>query len=60
MNYSKENRPELLAPAGSMESFHAAINAGADAVYLGLDVFNARLRARTLPQRLCPTLFLCT
>lgn len=46
MNYSKENRPELLAPAGSMESFHAAINAGADAVYLGLDVFNARLRAK--------------
>jgi len=46
MSISKENRPELLAPAGSIESFHAAINAGADAVYLGLEVFNARLRAK--------------
>jgi len=45
MNF-KEERPELLAPAGSMESFYAAINAGADAVYLGLNVFNARLRAK--------------
>ncbi len=38
--------PELLAPAGSIDSFHAALEAGADAVYLGLDGFNARLRAR--------------
>ncbi|MBN1523115.1 MAG: U32 family peptidase [Spirochaetales bacterium] len=29
-----------------MESFYIAIEAGADAVYLGLDKFNARLRAR--------------
>ena len=33
---------ELLAPAGSMEALHAAVAAGADAVYLGLDEFNAR------------------
>jgi U32 family peptidase len=39
-------KPELLAPAGSIESFHAAIDAGADAVYLGLTEFNARLRAK--------------
>jgi U32 family peptidase len=39
-------KPELLAPAGSIESFHAAFDAGADAVYLGLTDFNARLRAR--------------
>ncbi len=39
-------KPELLAPAGSIESFHAAIEAGADAVYLGLADFNARLRAK--------------
>jgi putative protease len=38
-------KPELLAPAGSLEAFHAAVGAGADAVYLGLDRFNARLRA---------------
>ena len=28
--------PELLAPAGSMDSLKAAVNAGADAVYLPL------------------------
>ncbi|MBD3322834.1 MAG: hypothetical protein GF350_17170 [Chitinivibrionales bacterium] len=39
-------RIELLAPAGSLETFHAAIDAGADAVYLGLSDFNARLRAK--------------
>ena len=39
-------KPELLAPAGSLESFNAAIEAGADAVYLGTGEFNARLRAR--------------
>jgi putative protease len=34
--------PELLAPAGSTESLIAAINAGADAVYLGGNRFSAR------------------
>lgn len=34
--------PELLAPAGSLESFHAAMDYGADAVYLGLKKFSAR------------------
>lgn len=33
---------ELLAPVGSMESLYAAINNGADAVYLGGKLFNAR------------------
>ena len=33
---------ELLAPAGSVEALHAAVRAGADAVYLGLESFNAR------------------
>ncbi len=37
--------PELLAPAGSVESYFAAVSAGADAVYLGLRKFNARERA---------------
>ena len=36
--------PELLAPAGNPEALDAAINEGADAVYLGLKSFNARLR----------------
>jgi len=35
---------ELLAPAGSPEALDAAIGEGADAVYLGLKDFNARMR----------------
>jgi putative protease len=34
--------PELLAPAGSLEAVRAAIANGADAVYLGVERFNAR------------------
>lgn len=33
---------ELLAPAGNAAALHAAVRGGADAVYLGLDSFNAR------------------
>lgn len=40
-----KNKVEILAPAGDIESFYAAINAGADAVYLGLSDFNARIKA---------------
>ncbi len=36
---------EILAPAGSENSALAAINAGADAIYLGLDRFSARSSA---------------
>jgi putative protease len=36
---------ELLAPAGSVEALNAAVSCGADAVYLGLKDFNARLRS---------------
>jgi len=39
-------KPELLAPAGSLESFFAAIEKGADAVYAGLQEFSARARAK--------------
>jgi putative protease len=39
-------KPELLAPAGSLESFFAALDNGADAVYAGLREFSARTRAR--------------
>lgn len=38
------NTVELLAPAGSPEALDAAIGEGADAVYLGLKNFNARMR----------------
>ncbi|MBU3982719.1 MAG: U32 family peptidase, partial [Proteobacteria bacterium] len=39
---------ELLAPAGNMESFRAAVQAGADAVYVGAPGLNARNLARDL------------
>lgn len=39
-------RPEILAPAGSMESLTAAVCCGADAVYLGAGRFNARQNAK--------------
>jgi putative protease len=38
-------RPELLAPAGDWECARAAVENGADAIYFGLDRFNARMRA---------------
>ncbi len=37
--------PELLAPAGGLDQMLAAIAAGADAIYAGLDGFNARASA---------------
>ncbi|AKT42871.1 U32 family peptidase [Chondromyces crocatus] len=39
-------RPEVLAPAGDEAALDAAIRAGADAVYFGLQGFNARARAK--------------
>ncbi len=39
------SKPELLCPAGSPAAFDAAIEAGADAIYLGLPSFNARINA---------------
>ena len=37
--------PELLSPAGSLDSLRAAVNAGADAVYIGGRKFGARAYA---------------
>ncbi|HIK16935.1 MAG TPA: U32 family peptidase [Leptolyngbyaceae cyanobacterium M33_DOE_097] len=37
--------PELLAPAGNWECAKAAVENGADAIYFGLEQFNARMRA---------------
>jgi len=42
------NRIELLAPGGDVDAIKAAIVAGANAVYCGLDTFNARNRATNL------------
>jgi len=45
-----KRRPEILAPAGDRDAMAAALAAGADAVYFGLDDgFNARARATNFP-----------
>ena len=46
------NKTEILAPAGSLDAFYAAMVAGADAVYLGGKAFGARANATnfTLPE----------
>ncbi len=38
-------KPEVMAPAGSFESLQAAINAGADSVFFGVQQLNMRARA---------------
>ena len=38
-------KPEILAPAGDESSFLAALAAGANAIYLGLKNFSARMEA---------------
>ena len=47
MGYEKKRiRPELLAPAGSPLALDAAIEGGADAIYVGGLAFNARINAK--------------
>ncbi len=48
--------PELHLPAGNIESFYAALEGGADAIYLGLKQFNARGRARNFTNSQLPKL----
>jgi U32 family peptidase len=50
------HRPELLAPAGDWDCVKAAIENGADAVYFGLDRFNARMRAHNFTEADLPEL----
>ncbi len=48
-------KPELLAPAGDLECLRAAVSAGADAVYFGLQTgFNARARANNFTLEALP------
>jgi U32 family peptidase len=49
-------RPELLAPAGDWECARAAVENGADAIYFGLERFNARMRAKNFTQSDLPAL----
>src|SRR5437588_3043722 len=48
--------PELLAPAGDWECAKAAVENGADAIYFGLEKFNARMRARNFQESDLPRL----
>ncbi|MFB2769059.1 DUF3656 domain-containing protein [Pelatocladus sp. BLCC-F211] len=48
--------PELLAPAGNWECAEAAVENGADAIYFGLDRFNARMRAENFTEADLPEL----
>ena len=51
---------ELLAPAGSMEALRAAVQNGANAVYLGCGIFNARQGAKNFtPQTLTEAVKYC-
>ncbi|XXJ20289.1 U32 family peptidase [Desulfovibrio caledoniensis] len=43
---SKKHIPEIMAPAGDKNAFLAAVAAGADAVYVGLKHFSARMQAQ--------------
>jgi putative protease len=45
MKHGQDRRPELLAPAGNLESFFAALEHGADAIYAGYRSYNARTAA---------------
>ena len=45
------NKPELLAPAGNMETLILAINSGADAVYVGGELFSARAFAKNFDKK---------
>lgn len=47
---TKRAKPEILAPAGSMEGLKAAIAAGCNAVYIGGNRFGARAFANNLDQ----------
>ncbi len=43
---NKDSLPELLCPCGSYETLKAAVAGGADAVYIGGTLFNARMNAK--------------
>jgi putative protease len=49
-------RPELLAPAGHWDCAKAAVENGADAIYFGLERFNARMRAQNITEAELPRL----
>ncbi len=55
-NVQRPSVPELLAPAGDWDCAKAAVENGADAIYFGLDRFNARMRAHNFTEGALPKL----
>jgi putative protease len=53
---SSLSKPELLAPAGNWDCAKAAVENGADAIYFGLERFNARMRAQNFTEADLPRL----
>ena len=56
MTTNSSQLPQLLAPAGNWECAKAAVENGADAIYFGLDKFNARMRAENFTEADLPEL----
>lgn len=52
----RPKKPEVLAPAGNWSAAHAAVENGADAIYFGLEDFNARARAENFTEEDLPSL----
>ncbi len=50
----RRKKPELLVPAGSIEPFIAAVENGADAIYIGGRLFNARMNAGNFGDEILP------
>ena len=48
------NKPELMAPAGDWTMLRTAVNAGANAVYFGVDKLNMRAKAKTFTLKNLP------
>ncbi|MBQ8517663.1 MAG: U32 family peptidase [Akkermansia sp.] len=53
---TSSRQPEVLAPAGNWDCVRSAVANGADAIYFGLDQFNARMRADNFTRADLPTL----
>jgi len=56
LSHATVYKPELLAPAGDWECARAAVENGADAIYFGLDRFNARMRGKNFTEADLPDL----
>ena len=59
MNKTKINRIELLAPCGDYNTVRAAINAGADSIYMGGKLFGARAFAKSVDENIVDSIKLC-